>query len=53
MLRKLHPQLRVVAFLSHVQGDLAAQAQAAGCAEVMPRSAFTQNLAAILEPAKD
>jgi DNA-binding NarL/FixJ family response regulator len=53
MLRKSHPQLRVVAFLSHVQRDLAAQAQAAGCAEVMPRSAFTQNLAAILEPAKD
>jgi DNA-binding NarL/FixJ family response regulator len=53
MLRKSHPQLRVVAFLSHVQRDLAAQAQAAGCAEVMPRSAFTQNLAAILEPARD
>ena len=53
MLRKSHPQLRVVAFLSHVQRDLAAQAQAAGCAEVMPRSAFTQNLAAILDPAKD
>ena len=45
--------VRVVAFLSHVQTDLAAQARAAGCDEVMPRSAFTQNLAAILAAAKD
>jgi DNA-binding NarL/FixJ family response regulator len=44
---------RVVAFLSHVQTELAAQARAAGCDEVMPRSAFTQNLAAILSTAKD
>jgi hypothetical protein len=36
-----------------VQLDLAAQAQAAGCNQVMPRSAFTQNLAAILSAAKD
>jgi DNA-binding NarL/FixJ family response regulator len=48
-----HKELRVVAFLSHLQTDLAAQARAAGCAEVMPRSQFTQNLAAILEKAKD
>jgi DNA-binding NarL/FixJ family response regulator len=46
-------EMRVVAFLSHVQTDLAAQARAAGCTEVMPRSAFTQNLAAILQGAKD
>jgi len=52
-LRQSHPDLRVVAFLSHVQRELAAQAQAAGCSEVLPRSAFTQNLAAILEAAKD
>ncbi len=45
--------VRVVGFLSHVQMDLAAQARAAGCDEVMPRSAFTQNLAAILAAAKD
>jgi DNA-binding NarL/FixJ family response regulator len=45
--------VRVIAFLSHVQRDLAAQAQAAGCTEVMPRSAFTQNLPAILSSAKD
>jgi DNA-binding NarL/FixJ family response regulator len=52
-LRETHPDLRVVAFLSHVQRELAAEAQAAGCSEVMPRSAFTQNLAAILAVAKD
>jgi CheY-like chemotaxis protein len=44
---------RVIGFLSHVQTDLAAQARTAGCDEVMPRSAFTQNLAAILSAAKD
>jgi len=46
-------RVRVVAFLSHVQTELAAQARAAGCDEVMPRSVFTQNLAAILAVAKD
>lgn len=44
---------RIVGFLSHVQRDLAEQAQAAGCDEVMPRSKFTQNLATILNAAKD
>ena len=48
-----HKELRVVAFLSHVQTDLAAQARAAGCTDVMPRSQLTQNLAAILQTAKD
>ncbi len=52
-LRAAHKDLRVVGFLSHVQRDLAAQAQAAGCSEVMPRSSFTQNLAAILSAAKE
>jgi len=52
-LRAAQKDLRVIGFLSHVQRDLAAQAQAAGCNEVMPRSAFTQNLAAILGDAKD
>ena len=52
-LRATHQDLRVLAFLSHVQTDLAAQARAAGCSEVMPRSTFTQNLASILEAAKD
>jgi DNA-binding NarL/FixJ family response regulator len=44
---------RVIAFLSHVQAELAARAKAAGCDEVMPRSAFTANLAAILRAAKE
>ena len=43
---------RIIAFLSHVQMDLAERARAAGCREVMPRSKFTQNLAAILRGAK-
>jgi DNA-binding NarL/FixJ family response regulator len=43
---------RVIAFLSHVQTDLAQKARAAGCEEVMPRSQFTQNLAEILRGAK-
>jgi DNA-binding NtrC family response regulator len=42
----------LVAFLSHVQVDLAQRARAAGCPEVMPRSKFTQNLATILARAK-
>jgi DNA-binding NarL/FixJ family response regulator len=52
-LRETYKDVRVVAFLSHVQTELAAQAQAAGCNEVLPRSSFTQNLAAILSAAKD
>ncbi len=52
-LRATHKELRVVAFLSHVQTELAAQERAAGATEVVPRSVFTQNLAAILEAAKD
>jgi DNA-binding NarL/FixJ family response regulator len=52
-LRAAHANVRVVGFLSHVQRELAAQAQQAGCNEVMPRSSFTQNLAAILNGAKD
>ncbi len=51
--RQRRSDIRVVGFLSHVQTDLGAQAQAAGCNEVLPRSSFTQNLAAILSAAKD
>ena len=51
--RQNNKDVRVVAFLSHVQTQLAAQAQAAGCTEVLPRSSFTQNLAAILSASKD
>ena len=52
-LRLTRKDVRVVGFLSHLQTRLAAQAQAAGCDEVLPRSSFTQNLAAILSAAKD
>jgi len=51
--RQRRGDIRVVGFLSHVQRELAAQAQAAGCDEVLPRSSFTENLAAILSAAKD
>ena len=52
-IRATQKELPVVAFLSHVQTELAAQARAAGSTEVMPRSVFTQNLSRILETAKD
>jgi len=52
-LRQTNKEIRVVGFLSHVQHELALHAKAAGCTEVMPRSSFTQNLAAILSAAKD
>lgn len=42
----------LIAFLSHVQTELAEKARAAGCAEVMPRSKFTRDLATILARAK-
>lgn len=44
--------LPVIAFLSHVQVDLAERARAAGCQQVMPRSKFTAELAQILRQAK-
>jgi CheY-like chemotaxis protein len=43
---------RVIAFLSHVQTDLAERARLAGCQDVMPRSKFSQNLSEILRGAK-
>lgn len=51
-LRAASKDIRVVAFLSHLQRELADQARNAGCDEVMPRSSFTQNLVEILNPAK-
>ncbi len=50
--RASEPEIPLIGFLSHVQVDLAARARAAGCADVMPRSKFTQNLATILARAK-
>ena len=52
-IRATQKGLRVVAFLSHVQTEIAAAARAAGCTAVLPRSVFTQNLPAILQAAKD
>ena len=40
--------IRLVGFLSHVQGDLAAAAREAGCDMVMARSAFSQQLPQLL-----
>jgi CheY-like chemotaxis protein len=45
-------EIPLVAFLSHVQTDLAARARAAGCSDVMPRSVITRDLATILARAK-
>ena len=39
----------VIAFLSHVQTDLAQSARAAGCDRVMARSAFSQQLPGLLQ----
>jgi len=52
-LRQTRKDIRVIGFLSHVQTELAAQARAAGCNDVLPRSSFTQNLPVILAAAKD
>jgi CheY-like chemotaxis protein len=48
---KSHPaKPPVIAFLSHVQVDLAAQARQAGADEVLPRSAFVARLPELLKP---
>ena len=41
-------QVQVMAFLSHVQGDLAAAAREAGCDVILARSAFAQQLPQLL-----
>jgi DNA-binding NarL/FixJ family response regulator len=51
-LRAAGSQTPLVAYVSHVQVELAARARAAGAGEVMPRSQFTQNLTTILSAAK-
>lgn len=47
-----HAGLPVIAFLSHVQTELAERARAAGCSQVLPRSKFTAELPQILRQAK-
>ena len=39
----------LIGYVSHVQGELKRQAQAAGCDMVLARSAFSQNLLQILK----
>jgi len=51
-LRRASEAVPIVGFLSHVEVELAERARTAGCTEVMPRSKFTQNLAAILARAR-
>ena len=51
-LRSRNSRIPVIAFFSHVQTDLAQRARQAGCTEVMPRSKFTKDLAAIFSRAK-
>jgi DNA-binding NarL/FixJ family response regulator len=36
--------VEIIAFVSHVQGDLIREAQKAGCDLVLPRSVFSQQL---------
>ena len=45
--------LQVIAYLSHVQKELAEQARSAGAHQVMPRSAFSAELPALLESFRD
>jgi len=42
------PMARVLAYLSHVQAGLAAEARGAGADEVMPRSVFVERLPELL-----
>jgi FixJ family two-component response regulator len=55
VIRSVHAaakELKVIAFLSHVQVGLAEQAREAGCAHVMARSQFAHDLATILAATK-
>jgi hypothetical protein len=45
---KAHPGVRVLAFVSHVDTDLADLAVKAGADEVLPRSRFAAQLPALL-----
>jgi DNA-binding NarL/FixJ family response regulator len=45
---KLKKATNIIGFVSHVQGELKMKATEAGCDMVLPRSAFSQNLAQLL-----
>ncbi|MBI4342191.1 MAG: response regulator transcription factor [Candidatus Omnitrophica bacterium] len=49
-LRAHHPAVAIIGYGSHVQAELLAQARAAGCTTVLPRSAFVQQLSTLLTP---
>ena len=51
--RASRAEIRVIGFFSHVQIELAQRARDAGCTEVMPRSKFTKELAAIFSHATE
>ena len=45
---KLKKETNIIGFVSHVQGELKLKATEAGCDMVLPRSAFSQNLAQLM-----
>ena len=45
---KLKKDTNIIGFVSHVQGELKMKATEAGCDMVLPRSAFSQNLAQLM-----
>ena len=47
-LKKTHPSIHVVGFVSHVQRDVMARAKAVGCDEILARSVFVQKLPELL-----
>ena len=49
-LRGQRPAVPIIGYGSHVQAELLAQARAAGCTTVLPRSAFVQQLPRLLAP---
>ena len=49
-LRLQRPAVPIIGYGSHVQTELLAQARAAGCTTVLPRSAFAQQLPRLLAP---
>ena len=46
--RRASPSARIIGYYAHVREELRAQAAAAGCTEVLPRSAFVQRLPTLL-----
>ena len=46
-LRQQRPAVPIIGYGSHVHTELLAQARAAGCTSVLPRSAFVQQLPAL------